>query len=136
MITAVKRSSSDAIEFLEAKKPLVVENRPTSASAKTGRPIKGARKIVPPPPNHLNAGSIPARKLFQKSARWKSLVSSSSRIIPGWLIALITNAVIPAIIIILVKRSGNFGKLLNTKRRCGCRNTKIMQNDQIVNICT
>ena len=37
---------SDAMEFLEAKKPFVVENSPIKTSAKTGRLIRGERNTL------------------------------------------------------------------------------------------
>ena len=40
----VKTIKMEAMEFLEAKKPLVVEMRPVKARAREARPIIGARK--------------------------------------------------------------------------------------------
>ena len=55
-----------AIELREAKKPLVVENRPMSESAKIGRLIRGERNTLSRLFCQEKTGAKPLMMLFQK----------------------------------------------------------------------
>ena len=74
---------SVAIEFLEAKKPFVVENSPISAKAKIGKLISGVKKIFSSEPFHKNNGARPSPILPKKSEISNPFANSSSIIVVG-----------------------------------------------------
>jgi hypothetical protein len=79
----VNRNNNEAIMFLEAKKPLVVENRPTNASARVGRPTSGVIKTLWSEPSHKKTGVMPIAILWKKCGIEKSLAVNSSARTPG-----------------------------------------------------
>ena len=127
VIRIVNRNNSEAIMFLDAKKPLVVENKPTNASAKVGSPTSGVIKTLSSEPSHRKTGVTPIAMLWKKCENEKSLAVKSSGNTSGWCMILIISVAMPAMISADTIESGNLGKLLITKRRCGCKNTKIIQ---------
>jgi hypothetical protein len=120
--------NNEAIKLRDAKKPFVVEKRPISASAKIGRPIKGARNTLSRLRCHENIGARPAAILPKNCPAWKSLANNSSMMVAGLLKILIPSAVNPANMIIDTIIRGNLGNLFTIKRKCGCINTKPIQN--------
>lgn len=120
-------SRSDAIEFLEAKNPLVVENSPISANANTGKLINGDRNVLSmlwcQEKTNANALVILFKKLFSS----KFLLNINSGIISGrWKIP-IPSTINPPSKTINVITSGNFGRSLTIKRKCGWNKTNRMQ---------
>ena len=74
---------SDAIEFLEAKKPLVVENNPISAKAKIGRLISGERNRFSMLLCHENMEERPPEIFPKKLWMLKSFTNSNSIKVAG-----------------------------------------------------
>lgn len=68
VIIRANRIKSVAIEFLEAKKPFVVENRPISASNNIGKLISGERKTFSMFPCQVNRGGILLEMLWRKDS--------------------------------------------------------------------
>ena len=128
VIINVKTRSKVAMELREAKKPLVVENRPINASASIGKLTSGAKKTLSSEPLHKNTGAKPVLIFGKNFVMSKSLANNSSMMVSGWLIIFMRRAEIPAITNSPTIARGSFGKLLTMKRRCGCRNTKKTQN--------
>ena len=56
----------EAIELREAKKPLVVENRPISANAKVGKLISGDKNTLSTLECHDKSGAKPVKILLKK----------------------------------------------------------------------
>ena len=79
----VNINSNEAIMFLEAKKPLVVENKPTSARARLGKPINGVIKTLSSEPSQRNTGVIPMLIFLKKWLNSNPLLERSSERIPG-----------------------------------------------------
>ena len=77
MIT-VNTSNKEAIELRDAKKPLVVENRPISAKASCGKLINGAKNTLFVPSNQARTGEKPAPMFGKKSLPSKLFAKSSS----------------------------------------------------------
>ncbi len=72
-----------AIEFREAKKPLVVENRPIRARAKSGKLTSGDKKTLSKLLCHEKIGAKPVMIFPRKSPIWKSFANKSSIIVSG-----------------------------------------------------
>ena len=66
VMTRQKIIKMEAIEFLEAKKPFVVENRPIKAIANTGKLINGDKKTFSRVLCHENTGAKPVIILLKK----------------------------------------------------------------------
>lgn len=127
VITIVKTRRSVAIELREAKKPLVVEKRPMSAKAKTGKLTSGDKIGPSGLLLHEKIGATPVAILWKNRPVSKFLAKKSSSMTLGTLTILITRSAMPATTISPVMMNGIFGKRLITKRRCGCDKTKIIQ---------
>ena len=85
-IMIVKMMKSEAMEFLDAKKPLAVEISPVRAKARDARPIIGDRNtdwaLAPHVKNGVKALPILLKNVLQE----KSDMKASSRIVSGYLI--------------------------------------------------
>jgi hypothetical protein len=84
VIIRVNRRSRDAMELREAKKPLVVENRPIRASANTGRLIRGDRNTFSVVFLQENTGARPEEILEKNLFVSKPLANRSSERVSGW----------------------------------------------------
>ena len=120
--------NSVAMEFLEAKKPLVVENSPISASDNIGRLSSGAKNTLWTNPCQVNNNVNPCTTLPKNIDGSKPSASKSSEITSGWFTILNTNTAIPPRISSAIKTSGTLGKLFTINLRCGCRKTNNTQN--------
>ena len=83
VITTVKTKSSVAIELREAKNPLVVENKPIKASAKTGKLTSGDRIGPSGLVLQEKIGLMPVRMLLKNSPVAKFLAKNNSIITLG-----------------------------------------------------
>lgn len=72
-----------AMEFLEAKNPLVVEKRPIKTKANTGRLINGDKNTLSTVERHENTGPSEVAIFEKKLLILKSLVKSRSMITFG-----------------------------------------------------
>ena len=85
VIIKVNINKMVAMELREAKKPLVVEKRPTRDRANMGKLIKGERNTLSTVLCQEKTGAIPVAILLKKSPGWKPLAKSSSLMVSGWL---------------------------------------------------
>ena len=97
------------------------------ANAKIGKLIRGVKNTFSSDPFHKNTGASPLLILEKNCDISNPSANNNSIIVVGWLIIFIISAVTPAKIITLTIASGNFGKLLIIKRKCGCKKTKKTQ---------
>ena len=121
----VKIISQVAIELREAKKPLVVERRPITASAIEPRPTKGDKNELSRVVFQEKSG-MKAVLIF--SMNWLKVKPGASRscgTMTGLTKAATTSAARPTSIINIVKISGKVGRVFIVKRRCGCARAKI-----------
>ena len=127
VIMIVKTMRRVAMELREAKKPLVVENRPISPMAKIGRLMSGERNTLSRLLFQENTNANPDERLLKKFEIWKSRENNNSIAIDGLLIILIIRAAMPARTKTPMIISGIFGRFLMTKRRCGWVRTNTIQ---------
>lgn len=121
-------NNNEAIEFLEAKNPFVVENNPISASAKTGRLNNGDRKTLSILWCQENTKESALAILLKKWFGSKPLLRSNSGIISGrWKIPIPSTANPPSKTT-KVRIKGNFGKSFTMNRKCGWHRTNNTQN--------
>ena len=127
VITRQKTIKMLAMELREAKKPLVVEKRPISASANTGKLMSGERNTFSELDCQDKSGAMPVDMLLRKMPMRKSLANNNSRIVCGLLNMLILKAVKPA----MSRRATNtmriFGSFLKIILRLGCKITNKIQ---------
>ena len=79
----VKIRSKVAIELRDAKKPLVVENKPISASANIGKLMSGARNTLSSEPLHKKTGASPLPIFGKNDEISKFFENKSSIIVSG-----------------------------------------------------
>lgn len=127
VIIKQKTINIEAIELRDAKKPLVVENNPINPNAKTGRLINGERKTLSGVVCHENIKTKPLMILLKKCSIANPSAKNNLIKVSGRLNAPTSSATNPASRIIPTITSGNFGKSLIIKRRCGWSNTKNTQ---------
>ncbi len=120
VIIIQKMRSMVAIEFLEAKKPLVVENRPIKASARVGRLMSGDKNTPSLLLCHEKTGENPEAILWKNEPASKPGLNSKPRIVSGCLEILMPRNTNPATMISPTKAKGSLGRLFTIKRRCGC----------------
>ena len=84
VMTRQKISRIVAIEFLDAKKPFVVENKPIKANAKSGKLSSGDKNTLSRLLCQENTGDKPAAIFPKKSPSWKFSAKSNSIIVAGW----------------------------------------------------
>ena len=110
---------SVAMEFLEAKNPLVVEKSPMRIKAKVGKLISGDKKtlstVVLQEKTGLKAVAMFGKKLLAS----KSLTKSNSIIISGRLWMPMPRTMKPLISRIPVIAIGILGRFLMMNLRCG-----------------
>ena len=111
-----------AIELREAKKPLVVESNPMTASANEPSPINGARNRLSIAVFQLKNGRKATLRFSIQVLGEKSGTNRSSAMMFGLMNAAMTRAANPMMIIKIVIISGTIGRVLMVKRRCGCNN--------------
>ena len=83
VIIKQKISKIVAMEFREAKNPLVVEKSPIKANAKMGRLISGDKNTLSTVLCHEKTGARPEAILLKKSPIWKFSLNKSSMIVAG-----------------------------------------------------
>ena len=116
---AVKMINIEAMEFLEAKKPLVVEMRPVMARMSDAIPIIGARKIESILPLQEKKTRTAFFILLKKTPQEKSFINISSVMVDGYLIISYPRQPMTTRTAIAVMINGIFGSERIMKRRCG-----------------
>lgn len=86
VIITVKTIKIEAIEFLEAKKPCVVEIRPVIARAREARPIIGDKKMDPTLPPQEKNGKNPFLMFSKYASHEKLSMKKIARMVSGYLI--------------------------------------------------
>ena len=119
--TTVKTIKIEAIEFLDAKKPLVVEIRPVMASANEARPIIGDKKTDSMLPLHEKNGRKASLIFEKKWPREKSSIRNRALAVSGKRRISYPSTPTAASMMTLAIMNGTFGKDLIMKRRCGCK---------------
>ena len=84
VIKRQKTIKIEAMELREAKKPLVVENKPIRANAKIGKLTNGDKNTLSKLPVQENNGAKPAKILLKKSPISKFFANNSSMMVSGW----------------------------------------------------
>ena len=115
----VKMIKQVAIELREAKKPLVVDNRPITARATEAKPTNGERKVLSSVVFQEKKGKKAIWRLVRKWSKLKSGARSNSLAMGGLINTAITSAAPPARMINVVITSGMIGRVLIVKRKCG-----------------
>ena len=120
VIIIVKTMKTDAIEFLDAKNPFVVENRPVNARAIEARPTIGDRKIDSTLPLQEKNGKNPSRIFARKVPQLKLSTKVSWTKVDGYLMS--SYPIKPIILSTtrVAKINGILGRDLIIKRKCGC----------------
>ena len=115
----VKMINIEAMEFLEAKKPLVVEIRPVIARASEASPIIGAKNtdsILPLQEKNGKKASLILEKYLPQE---KSSIKVRDFRVSGWRSTSRVKAEITVRVIIIPSTKMAFGIDFTIKRRCG-----------------
>lgn len=117
VIIIQKTNRMEAMELRDAKKPLVVDNRPIITSAKFGKLISGERKTFSVVLCHENNGARPIEILPKKCETSKSRENNKAIMVSGWWIILIPSIIKPLRIIMMTMISGSLGRFLTMNLR-------------------